>query len=163
MSTRIVYQVNELQAETLKLTSQLQTKDPFLALSDYLLKAYSPLHHIKLNRSQRSLLMFKTYPSLPEFSQPGPMNIGWSVNTRGTESPILIASLNTIVSEDKPDYVHSESLERYRTTQYIHQMKECKIILEEWSEEDLDVGLILTGCALIDSTHPLWLDIEEVF
>jgi hypothetical protein len=163
MSARIVYQVNELQAETSKLTSRLQTKDPFLALADYILKAFSPLHHINLSKNQRSLLLFKSYPSLPKFAELGPMNIGWSVQTRGIETPIVVTSLNTVITTDEHDYMHSESLEKYRSTQYLHQLKECKYFIEDWSQEDIDIGLILTGCALIDAAHPLWDDVETLF
>lgn len=162
MPTRIVYQVNELQAESKKLLCQLQTSDPFIAFADYLLKAFNPLHHIQLNTSQRALLLFKTYPSLPDFSSKGLINIGWTVNTKINDNPIIVTSLNTIANHDIPDYIHSESAERYRTTSYLQRLSEVKYLIEGWCAGDIDVALILTGCALIDYAHPFWEDMAEI-
>ncbi|MFK4132167.1 hypothetical protein ACI2KR_07690 [Pseudomonas luteola] len=158
MNSRILYQVNEVQTESSKLTCRLQTIDPFLALSDYLLKALSPLHFVNLSLAQRSLLTFRSYPFYPDFCINGPFNMAWTLYRQGG-LPVTVTSINSVALDKNETYFHPISDERYKKKDYFIRLEKCREALLAWTKEDLDVACVLAGCALIDYAHPFWREI----
>lgn len=157
MSSRILYQVIEFQAGTNEFLCQLQTIDPFLALTDFMIKAHLPIGHTSMSQSRSDPLYFETYPVFPEFAIPGPLNMGWTAITRKTEQPYLITSINcTEATGDVNDSIHRSSIERYRNDSYMRALLKLRERVVRWSDSDIDAASFLAACSILDSSHPFW-------
>lgn len=162
MASSIYYQVNELHAESEKFLSQVQSSDPFFTLCDFMIKAHCPVDYSPMRDSPIDPLHFETYPVLPDFAVPGSLNMGWTATVKETGLPHLITTINCIeIDDDAPgekDFVHSSSIDRYRSENYVKGLMKLRERLLRWTEADLEVAIILAACSILDSSHPFWYE-----
>lgn len=162
MASNIYYQVNELHANSGKFISQIQSADPFFTLCDFMVKAHCPLNYGSMRDSPSDPLQFETYPVLPDFAIPGPINIGWTAIVKEDKSPYLITTINTILIEgdDTQDleFVHPSSIDRYRNESYLRAIMKIRERILKWTDGDIEVAIFLAACSILDSSHPFWYE-----
>ena len=166
MARSLYYQVNEISAETGKFFSQIQSADPFIAICDFMVKAHCPLNYPAMRDSPSDPIKFTTYPILPDFAIPGPVNMGWTGVIRETETPYLITTINTIevmdFEIDETDFVHPASIDKYRNENYIKALSKIRERLLRWTDGNIEITLILAACSILDSAHPFWYENRPV-
>ncbi|MDU8351371.1 hypothetical protein RYA05_05580 [Pseudomonas syringae pv. actinidiae] len=162
MTARILYQVNEFQAGTNEFLSQIQTLDPYLALSDFMIKAHLPVGHTPMRHPRSDPLYFETYPVFPEFAAQGPLNMGWTAIDQETKKPVLIATINCVEASDLSiESVHPASIERYRNESYVKALVKLRERVVRWSDHDIDAACILAACSILDSSHLFWDEMKK--
>lgn len=137
--------------------SRLQTKDGFMAISDWLLKIHRPIGFPTGTKMGDGKLHFESEGlCMPMQSQHACM--GLLGEFRWHSDVVRRVTLSTHMSSMDFDLgYHRDSGELYKSSEYESAVRKLSERLSKWCHGYLDVGYVLAQFAAQDTQHQFWV------